>query len=40
MSRSALPPPPPTTAEGMLEREDGNRIFWDEAGTADGVPTL
>lgn len=24
----------------MLEREDGNRIFWDEAGTPDGVPTL
>ena len=40
MSRSALPPPPSTIAEGMLEREDGNRIFWDEAGTPDGVPTL
>ncbi len=40
MSRSALPQPPPTAAEGMLEREDGHRIFWDEAGASDGVPTL
>ena len=40
MSRCALPPLPLTIAEGMLEREDGSRIFWDEAGTADGVPTL
>ncbi|MGO1200419.1 MAG: alpha/beta fold hydrolase [Dermabacteraceae bacterium] len=35
-----LPPPPPSRAEGMLPVGDGHEIFWEESGTADGVPTL
>lgn len=40
MSSPALPPLPPTAAEGTLEREDGHSIFWEEAGAPDGVPAL
>lgn len=35
-----LPPPPPSRTEGMLPVGDGHEIFWEESGTADGVPTL
>lgn len=40
MSAPALPPTPPTTAEGLLPVGEGHEIFWEESGTADGVPTL
>lgn len=36
----ALPPPPPTRAEGMLPVGDGHEVFWEESGAADGIPTL
>lgn len=34
------PSPPPTRAEGMLAVGDGHEIFWEEAGTPHGIPTL
>lgn len=37
---SPAPQPPPTRAEGLLPVGDGHQIFWEEAGIADGVPTL
>ncbi|ATG52443.1 alpha/beta hydrolase [Brachybacterium vulturis] len=40
MSTPPLPPPPATTAEGFLPVGDGHEIFWEESGSADGVPTL
>lgn len=36
----STPPPPATTAEGLLPVGDGHEIFWEESGTAEGVPTL
>lgn len=33
-------PLPPARAEGHLPVGDGHEIFWEESGTADGVPTL
>ena len=36
----ALPPPPPSRAEGMLAVGEGHRIFWEESGAPDGVPSL
>jgi len=32
--------PPAARAEGLLPVGDGHRIFWEESGVADGVPTL
>ena len=40
MNTPPLPPAPSTTAEGMLPVGDGHEIFWEESGTAGGVPTL
>ncbi|MGP9709013.1 alpha/beta fold hydrolase [Brachybacterium sp. AOP24-D1-21] len=37
---TAMPPPPAATAEGMLPVGDVHEIFWEESGTAEGVPTL
>lgn len=37
---TALPPPPPVTASGLLPVGQGHEIHWEEAGAPDGVPAL
>lgn len=32
--------PPPTRADGHLDVGKGHRLFWEESGAADGVPTV